>query len=48
MQDMIDFSVAMMDNLALFLRSEPIFYLFSLVCFCFVAKFIMILIGRRY
>lgn len=46
MNDMISFSNTMLSSLATFLNTPPIFYLFSLVCFTFVAKFIKILIGR--
>ena len=47
MADMISFCMAMLDILAEFLMAEPIFYLYSLVLFCFIAKFIMTLMGRR-
>lgn len=48
MQDMIDFSATMLNAIADFLATPPVFYLFGLVCFCFIAKFIIILVGRRY
>lgn len=38
MTPMVDFSVAMLTALADFLQSDPIFYLFSLICFCFIVK----------
>ena len=47
MADMISFSTTMLSVLVDFLMAEPIFYLYSLVLFCFIAKFIMILVGRR-
>lgn len=46
MNDMISFSALMLESLASFLNTPPIFYLFSLVCFTFVAKFIKILMGK--
>ena len=47
MQDMIDFSVAILNAMVTFLETPPIFYLFSLICFCFIAKFFKILVERR-
>lgn len=47
MQPMIDFSVAILDSIVTFIETPPIFYIFGLICFCFVAKFITILVGRR-
>lgn len=44
MTPMIDFSVAMLSALAVFLQSEPVFYLFGLICFCFIVKAFKILI----
>lgn len=38
MNAMIDFSIAMLGAVANFLGSEPIIYLFGLVCFCFIVK----------
>lgn len=38
MTAMIDFSVAMLQALATFLGTEPIFYLFGMICFCFLCK----------
>lgn len=38
MEDMILFSTGMLDAVATFLASEPIIYLFGLVCLCFVVK----------
>jgi len=38
MNAMIDFSVAMLQALANFLGSDPIFYLFGMICFCFLCK----------
>lgn len=47
MQDYIDFSLAMLDALATFLITPPVSYLFGMILFCFLAKFFMILVGRR-
>ena len=47
MQDMIDFSTAMLTALPDFLKSEPIIYLFGMILFTFVVKIFMILCGRR-
>lgn len=47
MQDMIDFCTAMLQAIADFLQMEPIFYLFSMIIFVFIAKIFMILCGRR-
>ena len=47
MQDMIDFSTAMLTALADFLKSEPISYLFGMILFKFIVKIFMILCGRR-
>ncbi len=38
MEAMITFSSGMLDAVAQFLGSEPIIYLFGLVCRCFVVK----------
>ena len=38
MEAMITFSSGMLDAVARFLGSEPIIYLFGLVCLCFVVK----------
>ena len=43
MESMIAFSVAMLEALASFLGSEPIIYLFGLICFVFVAKAVKII-----
>lgn len=47
MADMVAFSNAMLDSLATFLQTPPVFYLFCLICFCFIAKAFKILIERR-
>ena len=47
MQDMSDFSTAMLTALADFLKSEPIIYLFGMILFTFIVKIFMILCGRR-
>lgn len=44
MQPMIDFSVYFLGALADFLVSEPIIYMFGLICLVFIAKTIKILI----
>lgn len=44
MDSMIAFSAAMLGLLADFLASEPIIYLFGLVCFCFVVKVVKTLL----
>lgn len=38
MQQMISFTTAVLETLAEWLGSEPIIYLFGLVCGCFVIK----------
>lgn len=38
MADMVSFSVAMLNALSDFMTTGPMFYLFSLICFCFVVK----------
>lgn len=38
MEDMITYSIGMLDAIATFLGSEPIIYLFGLVCLAFLAK----------
>ena len=38
MEEMIVFSSGMLDAVAQFLGSEPIIYLFGLVCLCFVVR----------
>ena len=48
MDEMITFCTAMLEAVADFLMTPPIFYLFGLICFCFIAKFIKILIEGRY
>lgn len=40
MENMIEFSVAMLEAVATFLGSEPIIYIFSLIC--------LVVIGRAY
>ena len=46
MQSMISFSTYMLDALVDFLGSEPIFYVFGLVCFLFIVKAVKILISN--
>ena len=38
MENMIDFSIAMLESVAAFLGSEPIIYIFGLVCFVIIVK----------
>jgi len=45
MADMITFSTSMLNALATFLGTAPIFYLFALVCFCFIIKVFKIIIS---
>lgn len=47
MSDMVAFSNAMLTALATFLETPPVFYLFGLICFCFIVKAFKILIERR-
>lgn len=49
MTAMADFSVFMLQALAEFLGSDPIFYLFGLICTCFVCRAVKELTscGRR-
>lgn len=47
MTPMIDFSVAMLTALSDFLLSEPVFYLFGLVCFLFIVKAFKILVSKK-
>lgn len=48
MQPMIDYSVAILNAIVTFIETPPIFYIFSLICFCFIAKFFKILVERRH
>ena len=48
MQDMIDFSIAILNAIVEFIETPPVFYLFGLICFCFIAKFFKILVERRH
>ena len=48
MQSMIDFSVVILNAIATFLETPPVFYLLGLICFCFIAKFFKILVERRH
>lgn len=43
MTDMVAFSVAMLQAVADFLATPPVFYLFGLICLCFVMKAIKII-----
>lgn len=46
MSDMVDFSTAMLNLLADFLSTPPIFYLFGLVCLLFVVQVVKILLPK--
>ena len=43
MTEMVDFSIAMLTAIADFLATPPIFYIFGLICFCFIVKAFKIL-----
>lgn len=45
MNEMIEFSVAMLQALADFLAAEPIIYLFGMIIFCFLCRGIKSLSG---
>lgn len=45
MTDMILFSTSMLTAISDFLGTEPIFYLFGLICFTFVCKAVKIIIS---
>lgn len=45
MNEMIDFSVSMLEAVAAFLAAEPIVYLFGMIVFCFLCKGIKSLTG---
>lgn len=38
MTPMINFSMALLEAVAIFLGSEPMIYLFSIICLCFIVK----------
>jgi len=44
MADMMNFSEFILEALANFLGTPPIFYLFGLILFCFICKAVRILI----
>lgn len=44
MQQMVDFSLAMLQGVAVWLSSEPIIYLFGLTCLLGVCKAVKILL----
>lgn len=46
MMEMMDFSVALLGAVCQFLLAPPVFYLFGLVCFCYVCKALKILMSR--
>lgn len=46
MNEMVSFSVTMLDVVCKFLMTPPIFYLFGLVCFVFLCKALKILMFR--
>ncbi len=47
MSEMQAFSLWLLDALADFLASEPVFYLFGLICFIFIVKAVLIIIKPR-
>lgn len=47
MSDMLDFSTAMLEAIAEFLGTPPIFYLFGLIVLAFVVSIIMKIIRPR-
>lgn len=47
MDDMQEFSVFILGAIADFLATPPVFYLFGLICFCFIVKAFKILISGR-
>lgn len=42
---MQEFSLFMLQAVAEFLGAEPVFYLFGIICFCFICKAIKIFIS---
>lgn len=44
MSDMLDFSIAILDAIADFLQSPPLFYLVGVIILAFVVKIIMSII----
>lgn len=46
MNDMIQFTQALLGAVADFLSAEPVFYLFTVVILCFLAKVFKILCSR--
>jgi len=46
MSNMIDFTVALLGAVADFLSTEPVFYLFTVIIFCFICKAVIILCSR--
>ena len=47
MSDLIEYSVAMLDAIAEFLQTPPIFYLFGLIMLAFVVSIILKIIRPR-
>ena len=47
MADMISFSTAFLGAVAEFLATPPVFYLFALICLCFVVKAMKIKRGEE-
>lgn len=45
MDNMILFSEVFLGLVAEFLQAPPVFYLFGLICFCFICKAVKILIS---
>lgn len=45
MTAMMDFTVALLDAVAMFLNAEPIIYLFAVILLCFLCKAVKILMS---
>ena len=43
MQDMLDFSIAILNAVCDFLATPPVFYVFGLICFVLVCKAVKII-----
>lgn len=46
MTAMMDFTVALLDAVAVFLNAEPIIYLFAVILLCFLCKGVKILMSH--
>ena len=47
MSDMLQFSINMLNAIAVWLQEPPIFYLFGMIMLAFVVKIIMLIIKPR-